>query len=215
MRKSLLAIAAAAGVATLSVGALQAQGGPPAPALNPANATSGTYTADAGHSMVGWAVSHLGFNDYFGIFGDVAGTLTLDTANLAASSVDVTIPIASVIVPSAGLKEHLHRAGRDGGAPDFFGPNPEPARFVSTSIHSTGPTTAHIMGDLTLNGVTAPVTIQAELSGMGTNGMNQKETLGFHGKTTIKRSEWNMAWGIPFGIGDDIALDITVAFEKN
>ena len=214
MRKSIHALDAAAGVATLSVGALQAQGGPPAPALNPAAATSGTYATDPAHSLVGWSVSHLGFNDYFGIFGDVAGTLTLDTADMTKSTVDVTIPVASVTVASSGLKDHLLRAGADGGAPDFFGPNPAPARFVSTSVHSTGPTTAHIMGDLTLNGVTKPVTVQAELSGMGTNGMNQKETLGFHGTTTIKRSEWNMAWGIPFGIGDDIDLTISVAFEK-
>ena len=214
MRKTLLAVAAAAGVATLSVGALQAQGAPPAPALNPAAATSGTYSTDAAHSLVGWSVSHLGFNDYFGIFGDVAGTLVLDTANIANSTVDVTIPVSSVTVPSAGLKDHLLRAGRDGGAPDFFGPEPADARFVSTAVHSTGAATAHIMGNLTMNGVTAPVTIQAELSGMGTNGMSRKETLGFHGTTTIKRSDWNMAWGIPFGIGDEIDLTISVAFEK-
>lgn len=213
MRKTLLTLAAAAGVATLSVGALQAQNSAAAPAAPPAP-TSGTYSTDAAHSMVGWSVSHLGFNDYYGIFGDVTGTLNLDVANVSNSSVDVTIPIASVIVPSAGLKDHLTRAGRDGGNPDFFGPNPAPARFVSTAVHSTGPRTAHIMGNLTMNGVTKPVTIQAELSGNGTNGMSRKETVGFHGTTTIKRSEWNMGWGVPFGIGDDVDLNITVAFEK-
>lgn len=214
MRKTLLTLAAAAGVATVTVGALHAQGGPPAPAINPAAATAGTYATDPAHSLVGWSVSHLGFNDYYGIFGDVTGTLTIDPANITAATLDVTIPVASVTVPSTGLKDHLLRAGQNGGAPDFFGPAPAPARFVSTAVHSTGATTAHIMGNLTLNGVTKPVTVQAELVGMGKNGMNQKETLGFHGTTTIKRSEWNMAWGIPFGIGDDIDLNITVAFEK-
>lgn len=214
MRKTLLSLAAAAGVATVAVGALHAQGAPAAPALNPAAATSGTYATDAAHSMVGFEVSHLGFNDYYGIFGDVAATLTLDTADITKTTLDATIPIASVTVPSAGLKDHLLRAGQNGGAADFFGPNPTAAHFVSTMVHSTGPTTAHIMGDLTLNGVTKPVMIQAELVGMGTNGMSRKETLGFHGTATIKRSEWNMGWGIPFGIGDDIDLNITVAFEK-
>jgi polyisoprenoid-binding protein YceI len=214
MRKTVLAIAAAAGVATLSVGALHAQGGPPAPALDPSAATSGTYSSDASHSMVAFGVNHLGFNDYYGLLGDVAGTLTLDTETLANSSVDVTIPLASVMVPSAGLRDHLLRAGQNGGAPDFFGPNPEAAHFVSTSVHSTGRTTAHITGDLTFNGVTKEVTIQAELAGMGTNMMSQKETLGFHGTTTIKRSEWNMGFGVPFGIADDVDLYITVAFEK-
>ena len=214
MRKLILSSAAAIGVAALSISALNAQGAPAPGAIDVAAIEAGTYTADAGHSMVGWEVSHLGFNDYLGIFGDVAGTLTVDTANPANSTVDVTIPIASVTVASAGLKDHLTRAGRDGAEADFFGPNPEAAHFVSTSVMPMGPTSAHIMGNLTMNGVTAPVTIEAELSGMGTNGMNQKKTLGFHGTTTIKRSEWNMPFGLAFGIGDEIDLTISVAFEK-
>ncbi len=212
MRKTVLTIAGAAGATALTFGVLNAQGG--APAMDTSSIESGTYVADAGHSMVSWSVSHLGFNDYYGIFGDVAGTLELDTADITNSSVDVTIPIASVVVPSEGLKEHFFRAGSEGGAPDFFGPNPEPARFVSTSVHSTGDTTAEIMGNLTLNGETHPVTIQAELSGMGNNPMNQKATLGFHGTTTITRSQYNVNFGIPFGIPDQVPLEISVAFEK-
>lgn len=214
MRKSLVTIAAAAGLATMAVSGLNAQGGAPA-ALDPSAAQAGSYTADAGHSMVVWSLSHLGFNDYFGIFGDVSGTLNIDPADIGSASVDVMIPIASVTVPSAGLKDHLLRAGADGAAPDFFGPSPEAAHFVSTSVHSTGATTAEIMGDLTFNGVTKPVTVQAELSGMGTNGMTQKATLGFHGTTTINRSEFDLGWGIPFGIEDAVDLDITIAFEKD
>lgn len=214
MRKTFLMLAATTAMAGMAITAARADHHAEAPAIDTSGIASGTYTADAGHSMVGWEVSHLGFNDYLGIFGDVSGTLNLDKENPANSSVDVMIPIASVTVASAGLKDHLTRAGRDGGAPDFFGPNPAPAHFVSTSVMPMGPTSAHITGNLTMNGVTAPVTIAAELSGTGTNRMNQKATVGFHGTTTIKRSEWNMAWGIPFGIGDDIDLTISVAFEK-
>ncbi len=214
MRKTILAVAAAAGVSVLSVGALHAQGGPQPGAIDVSAIESGNYTADAAHSMVGWSVSHLGFNDYYGIFGDVAGTLTVDTANPSASKVDVTIPIASVTVPSAGLRDHLLRPGQNGGAADFFGANPAPARFVSTRVEPTGATSANITGNLTLNGVTKPVTIAAEMSGMGTNGMNQKKTLGFHGTATIKRSEFNIPFGIQFGISDDVDLKMTVAFEK-
>lgn len=214
MRKAILTVAAAVGVTTLSIGALHAQGGPQPGAIDVNAIESGTYTADKGHSLVGWSLSHLGFNDYFGIFGDVEGTLTLDKANPSASKVDVTIPIASVTVPSAGLRDHLLRGGQDGGAPDFFGPNPAPARFVSTQVRSTGATSADITGNLTLNGVTKPVTVKAELSGMGVNRMGNKKTLGFHGTATIKRSEYNIAYGIPFGIADDVDLKISVAFEK-
>tara|TARA_A100001391_G_scaffold202702_1_gene192985 strand:- start:5448 stop:6092 length:645 start_codon:yes stop_codon:yes gene_type:complete len=214
MRKTILATVAAAGLATVALGTLNAQGAPAPGAIDLAAVEAGDYTTDPSHSLVVWEVSHLGFNDYFGIFGDVEGTLSIDPANVEGAALDVMIPVASVTVPSEGLKGHLLRPGKDGGAPDFFGPEPAAARFVSTAVHSTGDTTAEIMGELTFNGVTNPVTIRAELSGMGTNAMSQKKTLGFHGTTTIKRSDWNLAWGIPFGISDDVDLEISVAFEK-
>lgn len=210
MRKLTISLVGAAALAAVSIGALQAQG---SPAIDKSQIEAGSYAADKNHSIVEWRVNHLGFNDYFGLFGDVQGTLQLDPANPSASKVDVTVPIASVVVPSAGLRDHLLRAGKDGGAPDFFGPNPAPAHFVSTSVQVDGDD-AKITGNLTLNGVTKPVTIEAELAGAGTNGMSQKKTVGFHGETTIKRSEFNIPFGIQFGIGDEVDLDITIAFEK-
>jgi len=213
-----LAFAAAATVLAVTGGiaaapTLFAQGAPELPGVaDPSRVTAGTYVADASHSLISFEVNHFGFNDYFGIFGDVAGTLVLDPANLDASKVDVTIPVASVTTASKGLTEHLLRAGKDGAAPDFFGPAPAPARFVSTSVKADG-MTAEITGDLTLNGVTKPVTIQAEFSGAGNHPFNQRATLGFHGTATIKRSEWGLGGFVPL-VGDDVELDITIAFEK-
>src|SRR5690606_16408851 len=114
-------LAGAASLAAFTT--LHAQGGPqqlPGQA-DVGRVEAGTYKVDSAHSMVGWKLDHFGFNDYFGIFGDVAGTITVDPANPTASSVDVTIPIASVVVPSAGLRDHLLRPGADGKAADFFG----------------------------------------------------------------------------------------------
>ena len=134
MRTWSLTLAAAAGVAALSIGALSAQGAPAPGKVDVTKVESGAYTADSSHSMVGWSVNHLGFNDYFGIFGDVAGTMTVDAANPANSKVDVTIPISSVVVASAGLKDHLLRAGKDGGksgpkgGPKGSGPSGTPRR---------------------------------------------------------------------------------------
>ncbi len=216
MRKLTLTLAAAS-LAALTIGTLHAQqgGAPQIPGqADVSRVEAGTYTVDAAHSMVGWKLNHFGFNDYFGIFGDVSGTITADPANPTASKVDVTIPIASVVVPSAGLRDHLLRAGADGKAPDFFGADPAPARFVSTRIESTGGTTANIIGDLTMNGVTKPVTVAAEFAGAGNNPMSQVKTIGFHGRATIKRSDWNVSFGIPFGLSDEVELDITVAAEK-
>ena len=216
MRKWTLPLAAAAGLAALSIGTLHAQqGGPPQlpGQMDPSRVTAGTYAADSAHSLVGWRVNHFGFNDYFGIFGNVSGTLTIDPANLSAAKVDVTIPIDSVVVASAGLRDHLLRAGRDGGKPDFFGPNPAPAKFVSTSVQPSG-NNATITGDLTLNGVTKPVTIQAQFTGAGNAMMPpNKLTVGFEGTTTIKRSDFGITTFVPM-VSDEVELTITTAFEK-
>lgn len=213
MRKLSYGIIAAAGVLALGVGSVSAHVTAPRPAVDISKITSGTYTTDAAHSLVSWKVDHFGFNDYFGLFGDVKGTLTLDTANPSASKVDVTIPVSKLVVPSEGLKNHMLAPGKDGGKPDFFGPNPADARFVSTSVTKGTGNTATILGNLTLNGVTKPVTVAAELAGAGNNMMNRKPTVGFHGTAVVKRSDFGLTFGLP-GLGDNVAIEITVAFEK-
>ncbi|WP_086607444.1 YceI family protein [Erythrobacter donghaensis] len=213
------ALAAAATVIAVTGGiaaapAIFAQGAPQVPgAADPSRVTGGTYTADPSHSLIAFEVNHFGFNDYYGLFGDVAGTLKLDPANIAAAKVDVTIPVASVTTASKGLTDHLLRPGKDGGKPDFFGPAPAPARFVSTSVERTGDMTANITGNLTLNGVTKPVTFEAEFTGAGANPFNKKETVGFEAETSIKRSDFGVNYGIPM-VSDEVELDISVAFEK-
>ncbi len=176
--------------------------------------SGGTYTVDPNHTLIGWRVDHLGFNDYFGIFGDTTGTLVLDPKKPNDAKVDVTIPVSKVTTASAGLTAHLLRAGKDGGKADFFGAAPADAKFVSTSVVATG-MKAKISGNLTLNGVTKPVILNAEFSGAGKAPamMGGKENVGFHAKTTIMRSEFGVGYGIPV-VSDAVALDITIAFQK-
>jgi polyisoprenoid-binding protein YceI len=213
-----LALAAAATVLAFTGGiaaapTLFAQSAPELPGVaDPSRVTAGTYTADPGHSLIAFEVNHFGFNDYYGIFGDVAGTLEIDPANPDAAKVDVTIPVASVTTASKGLTDHLLRAGKDGAAPDFFGPAPAAARFVSTAVKSDG-MTAEITGNLTLNGVTKEVTLDAEFTGAGNNPFNKKATIGFEAETTIKRSDFGIAYALPM-VSDEVELDISVAFEK-
>ncbi len=220
MNRNTLAAAATlalAVTATALAPALTAQGAPPQVpgAQDPSRVTAGTYAADPNHSLIGWEVNHFGFNDYYGLFGDVAGTLVIDPANLLAAKVDVTIPVANVTTASKGLTDHLLRAGKDGGKPDFFGPAPAPARFVSTAVtvDAKDATKATITGDLTLNGVTKPVTFEAEFTGAGNNPFNKKATIGFEAETSIKRSDFGVNYAIPF-VSDEVELDISVAFEK-
>ena len=99
-----ISILAASGLALslTAAPALFAQDGDELPgAPDPARVIAGTYTADPAHSLVEFEVNHFGFNEYFGIFGDVSGTLEIDPDNLESAKVDVIIPIVSVTTASA------------------------------------------------------------------------------------------------------------------
>ena len=181
---------------------------------NPAAVTGGTYKADPDHTLVTWTVDHLGFTPYTGIFGSVTGTLTLDPKNPNAAKVDVTIPVSKVTTASAGLTAHLLRGGKDGGKPDFFGPDPADAHFVSTSVVASGQK-AKITGNLTLNGVTLPVTLDASFYGAGKMpaDMGGQENVGFRATARIKRSDFGVTMGIPL-VSDEVTLEIAAAFQK-
>ena len=173
---------------------------------DPSRVTAGIYATDPSHTLVGWKVSHFGFNDYFGQFGDVRGTLTLDPANPSRSVVDITVPVSGLATASGGLTAHMQRA-------DFFDMANHPeVRFVSTALEANGDR-AVIAGNLTIRGVTRPVILSARFSGAGTNPYNRKDTVGFHATTTIKRSDFGMTYGVPL-VSDDVELTISVAFEK-
>lgn len=211
--RRILPYAAVALVAVVATPIVLAQGGSAPGAPDKTRVTAGTYAADSGHTMVVWEVDHLGFSKYTGIFGDVTGTLVLDPKNPAGSKVDVTIPVSKVTTANAGLTSHLLRAGKDGGKPDFFGATPADAKFVSTSVVvDADGDEAKVAGNLTLNGVTKPVTLDVDFHGAGV-GMNKKETVGFEAETTIKRSDFGINMGIPY-VSDAVELEIHAAFEK-
>lgn len=176
---------------------------------------AGTYTLDPSHALIGWKVDHLGFSDYFGVFGDATGTLVLDPKNPAAAKVEVTIPVSKILTASPGLNAHLLRPGKDGAKPDFFGANPPDAKFVSSRVTpGKDGLTATILGNLTLNGQTHPVSIAARFKGAGLMPMpGSKLTVGFQGKATIRRSQWGVAAGIPL-VSDKVEIDISAPFEK-
>ncbi|WP_257543301.1 YceI family protein [Sphingopyxis sp. DBS4] len=200
-------------LAAIAVPAVIAQPPASAPgAPDRSRVTAGTYAADPNHTMVVWKLDHLGFSNYTGIFGDVTGTLVLDPAKPAAAKVDVTIPIAKVTTASAGLTAHLLRPGKDGAKPDFFGPAPADARFVSTRVVlDDDGDEAKVTGDLTLNGITRPVTLDVDFHGAGA--MGGKQTVGFEAEATIRRSDFGLGFGVPM-VGDEVELEIHAAFEK-
>ena len=215
-RKHLNLIGAAAVLAL--VGPLTAQTAPKLGTRDASLITGGNYTADHEHTLIRWRVDHLGITPYFGLFGQITGNLVLDPANPAAAKVDVTIPVAQVTTASAGLTAHLLKApAQAGGKPDFFGPSPAPARFVSTAVAADKAAgTAKITGNLTLNGVTKPVTLDASFYGAGKAPpeMGNAEMVGFEAKSKIKRSDFGIDMGIPL-VSDEVDLEIVAAFTKN
>ena len=175
---------------------------------------AGTYLADPAHTLVGWRINHMGFNDYFGIFGSIVGTLVIDPARPEAARVAVRIPIRKVTTASEGLNGHLVRPAADGGKPDYFGPKPADALFSSTRVvPGADGKSAVIEGKLTLNGVTRPVTLNAVFAGAGKNPLGGKLTIGFHATAAIKRSDFGLDADIPL-VGDEVQLQISAGFER-
>lgn len=208
----------AAGAALALAAPLLAQQGAPLQkpgAADPARVTGGTYKVDNEHTLVRWTVDHLGITPYTGIFGQVTGSLVLDPKNPAAAKVDIVIPVSKVTTASPGLTAHLLKAAEAGGKPDFFGAAPANARFVSTAVRPTSGNRAAITGNLTLNGVTKPVTLDTTFYGAAKlpQQMGGGEGIGFEAKATIKRSDFGISTGIPL-VSDEVKLDIIAAFSK-
>ncbi len=174
---------------------------------DPAQVQPGAYVLDKSHAKVLWAVSHFGFSTYYGEFTSFDAKLTLDPKAPAKSSLDVTIDIPSVSTNDAKLDAHLK-------APDFFNAEKFPkATFKSTKVEPTGPTKAKVTGDLTLLGVTKPVTLDVTFNGAGVGPVSKKVTTGFSAEGTVKRTEFGMNTYAPY-IGDEVKLIISGEFNK-
>lgn len=188
---------------TLTGGAVVAQA---ALTQNPAEVRAGDYALDSSHGKITWSVNHLGFSTYYGQFVNVQAQLTLDPANPSNSTLTATVPLTDVAPNDDRLKAHLQTA-------DFFDTANHPtATFVSRSVtvDADDPTEATVVGDLTLRGVTRPVTIEVEFNQAGT-AMGAYKT-GFDGEATIKRSEFGINYALP-AISDEVELHIEGEFN--
>lgn len=206
-----LAPVALATVVSLAAAAAIAQGAAPTVApgkLDASRVQAGTYKADAEHTLVAFTVDHMGFNNYYGLFGGATGTLTLDPKRPAAAQVSVTIPLSRLTVANDQLKTHM--SGKD-----FFEVSAFPtASFVSTKVTPTGPNAARIDGTLTVKGKATPVTLQARFTGAGKGPMPpHAETVGFEATGSLSRTAAGIGYGVPL-VSDKVDLKITAAFEK-
>ena len=173
----------------------------------PAEVQAGAYTLDPSHGKITWSVDHLGFSKYYGQFVNVSAELTLDPANPAASTLTATIPLTDVAPNDDGLKRHLQTA-------DFFDTANHPVatfRSVHIMIDPTELNEATVHGELTLRGVTRPVTMEVDFNQAGPTRGGYKA--GFDGEATIRRSDFGITYALP-GVSDEVELHIEGEFVK-
>lgn len=168
-----------------------------------AQAATDKYVIDKPHTQIIFIADHLGFSHSVGKFTDYAGGFIFDTVDPAKSSAEITINTASVELNDTKWNDHMKNA-------DFFNVEKFPTMtFKSTKIEKTGEKTGKITGDLTLLGVTKPVTLDVVHNNSARHPFSGKFVSGFSATGKIKRSDFGMNYGLP-AIGDDVTLMIEV-----
>lgn len=159
-----------------------------------------TYQIDPSHSQVEFSVKHLVVTTTKGRFGSFSGEIVFDPANVAASSVQVTIDADSVDTRDAKRDEHLR-------SNDFFGAGDNPQlTFVSTRVEPKGENTFTVYGDLTIAGITKQVALDAEYNGTVANPWGQT-VAGFSAKTEIDRKDYGITWNAALEGGGVLVSD--------
>ena len=175
---------------------------------DPAKVHPGAYTVEPEHTEVLFAISHFGFSTYYGRFAQASGTLTFDPANPANSGLDITVPAATVSTASDTLNGILKSVG-------WLDVAQFPAiTFKSTKLTVTGMDRGIVVGDLTLHGVTRPVTLEVTFDGAGVDPASSKYTIGFDATGVLKRTDFGISTFAPF-IGDEVRLILSGAFVKS
>lgn len=172
-----------------------------------ANLSTGTYVPDDRHAYISFSYSHLGLSNPQLFFTDFDATLELNSENVNASSVSIVIDAASIDSAVSKLDDDL-KSDR------FFDVANHPEiSFQSTAYEQSSEDTGQLIGDLSLRGVSRPVTLDVKINAAEMNSMSRKEMLGVSATGTINRSDFGLDSLLPM-VGDEVTLDIQVEFEK-
>lgn len=163
------------------------------------------YKIDPVHSSVVFSVKHNGVTDFYGAFKDISGTVTFDAADSSKSSVELTVPVESIDTRSEKRDQHLK-------SPDFFNAKQFPAiTFKSSKIEGSGES-YKITGDLTIHGVTKPITADFKRGADGKGGQG-KTVGGGEARFSIKRSDYDMKFMIG-PLGDEVNIILSLEGAK-
>lgn len=171
-------------------------------AISPLVIAAPKFKIDPVMSAVIFKIKHLGISDAYGRFNEITGTYTIDAEDPAKSSIEVTIPAASVDTNNKKRDDHLRGS-------DFFKVKQFPnITFKSTSIKAAGKGKFKITGEVTLLGKTKTVECDLVHTGDG-KGFKGETRSGYQATMTIKRSEFGMTYGLK-NMGDEVTLTISI-----
>ena len=175
-------------------------------AAAPAFAAPETYVADSTHTFSRFSYSHFGYSTQISRFNKTTGKVMLDKA-AKTGAVDIEIDTKSVDTGSDTFNEHIQ-------GEDFLNTAKFPtATFKSTKVVFEGDKPAAIEGNLTLKGVTKPVTLKVTAFQAMPHPMLKKDAVGANATTTVKRSDFNMGKHAPY-VGDEVTIDIAIEAIK-
>jgi polyisoprenoid-binding protein YceI len=171
--------------------------------LQSTQAQAVTYRVDPVHSFIIFRVKHLNTGFAYGRFNSFSGTIVVDEKNPANSSIELEIDANSVDTGNNQRDDHLRN-------PDFFNARQFPKiTFKSTRVRKLNDTTVEVQGNLTMRGVTRPITARVTFTGKGRNQRGQ-EIIGFETTFTIRRSQFNINYGLNGGLDDEVRVTFAV-----
>lgn len=163
--------------------------------------TLATWTNDDPHSQLGFTVTHLGVSDVSGTFNDFDVTVQSSKPDFSDASFELTAKVASIDTRVDARDNHLKSA-------DFFDAEKYPViSFKSTSLKKAGKNKYKLAGNLTMHGITKPVTMDLAYRGTVENPMSKKKTAGFQLTGTVKRSDFGVGGKFPAPmISDEVRI---------
>ena len=169
---------------------------------------SGNYGLDKTHGYITFSYDHLGFSNPHVGFESFEVELSLDNENIENSTVNVMIDATSISSRVEVFDGHLN------GANFFDTANHPTITFKSTGIEMTGDTTMNVTGDLTIKGVTKPVTLETTINKAANHPMRQVPTIGVSATTKVSRSDWGLDRAVP-SVSDEVTIWMEVELLRN
>lgn len=177
----------------------------------PASAEPVRYTLDPSHSQIVASWTHLGYSTTWAMFSGFEGEIMFDQESPENSSVSVSMPATNMYTGWEERDQHFM-------SEDFFAASDDDdsndtISFTSTAIEVTGENTADITGDLTINGITNEVVLDATLNQAGMHPMANQEWAGFDATTTVLRSDYDLGMFAP-AVSDEVEVQISIEAQR-